>query len=791
MVGKGIISRLRDGWGITVLTAVVLLLACACTKQTPVRPAIEEARVILSIRTPRSAAAAQRAASVQTPDETSVREVHVLVFRDAQATGDYRFAYMVRGSLLSRQQDGTTRFEAKLRTADVPLKLIVLANSGGAFAAYSPAVGQDEAAVRERLELAFPQGGMAGDLPMYGEVALPRIDAGETNTMDVTMLRAVARVDVRVVLDAGSPAFELREVRVYRANDRLRLIPDALAGTDAPGVAAPTVPSSAASLVEPLLKSVPEGTDSIGGLYLPESLTVSDSQLRRTAATTVVVGGIFGDDTEVSYYRVDFNSGVDGHPFGQVLRNYLYAFTVKRVSASGWPSPEEAAANMAASMSVEVQPWEDFTSEMYFHEDYFGVSTRNVRLPFLPGYSRTVDVESTMSYSMEWPDTPAAGAVSDYGVPLSDGYFTATILHDASGQDKFTHIRIEAPQYNTSDADVTATLRLRVNGTAVDIRVVKESPSRYSDRVMQVMSMGTSFGSMGDYATTVGYTLAMRRVLDANFSPASRYPFKTGGFFFLTVPVSTVVYAASTTPADVAYYKKMIDNVDILVLAYTTVTSPQVADMLFDEWLVEKPNRVLWVMMDATAYNAGISARLRQEGLGTWQDIAGMFDPAAGYRAASGADFAYANAQEAGQFFEGPFGTVGEGVPLFYSDAIAGVVQLPDSAKRRITPLVYNNNAPYDDYMSVGVETRRGVVYQGEAQLFQGGYGMSGMAGNSAQVNGTIVSAPQMTGTTARYYLDVLNANIWAWAVGRVIYGPPDDESNHDENIAVSRAGRP
>lgn len=776
MTGTGIISRIRYGWRVAAFTAAALAMLCSCVKESVGTPRPEDAKVILNIRTPKSVAPQRRARSVQTPEETAVREVHVLVFRDAQGTGEYTFAYRVRGSRLSQQSNGASQFEAILQTTDVPIRLVILANCGELFQTFSPGVGQSEESVRSELVMEFPGEGLSDFLPMYGEISLPGIDAGQTNVIGVTVLRAVARVDVVTRLETGSPAFELRDVRIYRANDRLRLIPDDVADFDAPKVTAPTVPASAEPLIRPLTKTAQEPTDSIGGLYLPESLSVSDSQLRRTAATTVVVGGVFEGDTEVTYYRVDFNSGVAGHPFGQVLRNYLYTFTVKRVTASGWPTAEEAATNLSASMTVEVQPWDDFTSDMYFHEGYLGVSTRSVQMPFLPGYPRTVDVESTENYSIEWLDTPSAGSVSAWDVPLSDGYFTATILHDPGEADNRTHIRIESPQYNTTDDEIAATLRLRVNDTAVDIRVVKESPSRYSDRVFQVMSMGSSFGSMGDYATTVGYTLAMRRVLDVNFSPDSQYPFRIGGFFYLTVPISTVVYSASVAPADIAYYKKMIDNTDILILPYGNVTSSQVADMLYDEWLVEKPNRVLWVMLDASAYNVGIRTRFQQEGLGTWQDIGSMFNAAAGYRAAEASDFAYANAREVGQFFAGPFGTVDEGELLFGSDAVAGVVQLPDSAKRRITPLVYNNNPPYDDYMSLGVEIRRGVIYQGEAQLFQGGLGMSGMAGNSAQTNGTIVSAPQVTGTTERYYLDVLNANIWAWAVGRVIYGPPDGE---------------
>lgn len=780
MFGKGDINRFTGMGAIAGLLLTMLSVLYSCTPENLAIPDSGDAKVILDIRTPRSKVSGLSAGNVQTSDETSISDVQILVFHDAEGSGDYTFAYTVTGSQVSQQENRSTRFEAIIRSTDFPLKLVILANSRGILKTHAPAVGQDEKSVKEALVMNFPKEGMTGNLPMYGELSMSRLDASVVNTLNVTALRAVARVDVKTRLDAGSPGFGLREVRIYRANDLLRLIPNESAMDSPVKVNTPTVPSTAKPLSQPLVKASQDASDSIEGVYLPESLSFTDSEQRRTAATTVVVvggGGVFEGDTDVSYYRVDFNSGVAGHPFGQVLRNFLYTFTIKKVTASGWPTPEEAATNLAASMTVEVQPWEDFTSDMYFHDNYIGVSTRAVQVPFLPNYTQTVDVESSMHYSIEWVESPSAGNVSEYGVPLAYEQFTATIVHNQSENDNLTHIRIESPQYNKTDSEFTATLRLKANDTSVDIKVVKESPSRYSNRVFEIISMGTSYGSLGDYATPVSYTLAMRKVLDVNFSPTSKYPFRIGGFTYLTVPVSASIYSASVSATDVANFKKIIDPTDILILSYSTITSVEVANMLMDEWLVEKPHRVLWVMMDATTFNTGISNWFQRQGLGTWRDMGSLFDPAAGYRAASASDFAYSNAQEVQQFFSGPFGTVTEGSLLFYSDVIAGFVLLSDSAQKRITPLVYNNKAPYDNYMSVGVDTRRGVVYQGESQFFQGGLGMSGMAGNSAQVNGTIISAPQVSGTTSRYYLDVLNANIWAWAVGRVIYGPPPTDT--------------
>lgn len=765
IINNSIVKQTSRWW----LICMLLCCMASCTDEDSFNqsPDSDQATLVLNIKTPASSILHPATRSLQTIDETTVANIKVLVFSDANGDGSYRFSYMADGTQLESRQDQTSRFQVMLRSSSLPMKFFLVANYADAFSTYTPASGEDEATVKTSLRMNFTSDGLSKNLPMYGEISVYGLDAATINVFDVSVLRAIARVDVKTALSPESTAFALREVYAFRTNNQIQIIPNALTSNETMRVASPSVPTGSALLPQPVGKSSAVPTDSIGGVYIPESLSTDDSGQSKVSATTVVVGGTFGNDTVTTYYRVDFNSGMEGHSFGQVLRNYLYTFYIKSVSAPGFPTAEEAAENLASSMTVEVHQWEDFTTDMFFHDNYIGLSTRQVSLPYLPNYTQTIDVEASLNYQMQWLDTPEAGTVSESGVPLSNGYFTATIIRDASEAPTVSHIRIESSEYNTSDQPVKATLRLIANGTAADITIIKESSAKVTPKTIRVLSMGTGYGSLGSFNATVVATLPMRRILDTNFSTTSSYPVKTGGFFFLTVPLSDPNFTNATTDASLAVFKRLISDFDVLVLTYTNVVSQQVTDLLLDEWLVEDTHRVLWVMRDDKNTNANLLARLASEGEGVWENIGDAFDVNAGYRYSNKADYAYNNEEEVDEFFNGPFGSI-DNTPgkqiLRPGNIVSGACKIEDSSKQFVTPLVYSNKAGYTDYMAVGVNKKRGIVYQGESEFFEYNLGMS----LSAYTNGTLTTGPSDNG---KYYFDVLMSNIWAWVAGRVLYG--------------------
>lgn len=746
----------------SIITALLCLIAC--NHDSDVTLSDDKAAVVLKINT------TELATRAQIESEVTVNHVEVLVFEDAANSGEYLYAYMVSGSQLNYQSDQSTEFMAILNKTDQPVKLYVVINSQNAFTSYSPSAGDTEEELKVALQKAYaPTEYAASGLPMYGTAVLENIGTETvSNVLNITVLRAIARVDVVKDLESSSPAFTMQEVYVFRPNSMMQIVPNALV-SGSMKVDTPSVPSDAVALSGTLLASS-NAAESFTSLYVPEANSYTDSEDQRLNATVIVVGGILEGDDEISYYRIDFNSGLNGHPFGQILRNYQYIFTIKEVSTTGWSTPELAAENASSYLVVEVQQWEEFSTNIYIPGDYLAVSTRTVNMPFLPSYTRTVDVESGQTYQIQWLDDSGnltGEAVSEYDVALSNDFFTATIVADANNS-TVSHIEFTSSLYNKSDDEYSYTLRITANnGIIVDIVVTKESPSRYSDKVIQVLSTGADYGSLGTYSTTVAATLGMRNVLDNNFSPTSSYPFKIGGFFYWTVTISGTSYTNATTTANVASFKKIISNVDVLILTYSNVTSTLVAEMLLDDWLVNNTNRVLWVNRDNASSNVNVVARTATDGDGTWANIGTGYNATAGYRTAGASDYAYNNATEVTDFFDGPFGVVPENMALYAADGTAGASLIETTSKQNVTPLIYNNYTGYTDYMLLGVNKKRGIVYSGESQFFTGSasYPMSAGANSSGTID---------TSTTgSKNHTDVLNANLWAWIVGRVIYGPP------------------
>lgn len=72
---------------------------------------------------------------------------------------------------------------------------------------------------------------------------------------------------------------------------------------------------------------------------MPEAAGETDAAAQLSDATCIVVGGYYDGASELSYYRIDFNPGVEGHPFGQVLRNHKYVFRIKKVTGTGGVMP--------------------------------------------------------------------------------------------------------------------------------------------------------------------------------------------------------------------------------------------------------------------------------------------------------------------------------------------------------------------------------------------------------------------------------------------------------------------
>jgi hypothetical protein len=190
------------------------------------------------------------------------------------------------------------------------------------------------------------------------------------------MLRSIARVDVTATEVAN---FRMTGVKAYRANNYLQVIPDE---TGVSKVTFPSVPEGSDRNVDSSIFPVSsENWNNFSArLYLSETWSPEPAD-QVDKATCIVVEGYYADSNTPSYYRMDFDPDNNHNAFGQVLRNHKYIFNIKKVSAPGWSTPDDAAHNRSSNIVAEVQAWDDDTMDMYFDgEHHFGISTMAIKL---------------------------------------------------------------------------------------------------------------------------------------------------------------------------------------------------------------------------------------------------------------------------------------------------------------------------------------------------------------------------------------------------------------------------
>lgn len=723
---------------IRIILIALLLIGCVEEELNQVLPPATggEETIYFTVNTPQSTLpTALRRNRIDT--ETQIVDAIVLVFEYTNTK--YIYKYFVRGSELSQDDSGRTKFKAMLHATNKQVKLMLLANMGNAFELQAPDAGATEEEVKKQLTLNFSSAGWNNELPMYGEITLSDgIEIPQLQTYPVTLLRAVARVDVVKNLIDGTPGFVLEEVYAFKANNQLQLVPERFVSISPPKVSAPSVPVDAEHLGEPVVRVVQSGNESVEQLYLPEAAGVTSNAEKQNLATAIVIGGRFNGDAEISYYRADFNSGVSGHPFGQILRNHRYIFNIRKVLSPGWSTPEEAARNLSASMTVEVQTWEDFSTEMYFGDHRFAISSREISLRYTKDSNRKLDIESTLPYSIQWLDNstgePVGECVSDFNAVISNENFDAVLLKLAGDAQHISHLLFRTRNDNYAGSVITNKLRVSAGNWVADITVSQDNTAMYSGRYIHVLSV-EEIGNLGT-TTTAANADAMRAVLDKQFAPDG--VIKIGGFAFSRVTNVDATVGASTA-TNLAAMKRLIGAQDVIYLPYNVGVSADVADLLL-AWLDNSPHRVLIVGADSNTTNVKLREELTEDGVWAHSSISTV-----------STNYLRAPASvEASVFFDGVFGTVSPTASFSRADAIAGYNS--SYPVGTVVPLITGDKTGYTGYMFFGVNKERRIVYNGDAQLFQSGR-MSNAQGN---VNSD---------------LDRLMANVWAWIVEQVIYG--------------------
>ena len=648
--------------------------------------------------------------------ETEIDEIQLLVFEE----GGYK--YRVTGISITNSGT-TTSFSARLLATDKTLDLYIVANATAAILANEPQVGDTENEVRTKLQLGFPLGGNFTTLPMSGHYRLVSgLDANYRQEISgVSMLRAVARVDVLV---GGITNFELTSIQAYRVNSRIQLI----ANQDLPVVTAPSIPVNSRMEVNTPVSAV-SGNQAVSGLYLSESVSPAESE-RVNGATCVVVGGKYAGSGEVTYYRIDFDPDDTQGSFGQILRNHRYVFTIRSVAGPGWPSADEAASNRSAQINLDIQSWDESTTDMYFDTDHhFGVSTREVVLGSKQNAALTVQVDTDLSdYTFQWSDEQ--GNVSGTAAQsLTGSYFKVEKTNNGR------HIVVTALQSNNSDSDerkayfVINASRWRI------LMTIRQQIVDISGRTINMVSFRSYLGHLGENLLLPNISpesrgAGLQGILNnpANFGTGGTVT--CGGFNLLLTNVSaSSINDAALALADVIYFN-YVSNGDLRI-----DLSP------VGRWLKASAKRVLILSFDSQ----GVNTPIMQEFLGSTPDLMQTSPKSGSYPLAgkSASDFF----TDMGPFTVTPYTPVDANFKFQNYDVTHGEIG-PGSAEG-ITPLL---NGPGGGIV-LGVDMSRRIIYIGDIDIFSANNSNSGINNSKGTINSNASK---------------LIANLFAWVVGVV-----------------------
>ena len=490
-----------------VVLATLFVTAVACIDAPVYRPGVspdDEARELhLFVDVP---AAGQSAAAraVTATEENTIRTVDVLAFRVDGANETFDYAATATATSTSTPGATTQAFVTSLRMRSYPQRFVLVTNARQQVQSVvgSAAQGTPKATLLSQLrfDLATGQDRWTAvgsqnytPIPMWGESAPETVSSATRNlTSTILLMRMVARLDVR--LDAGvvglADRFKIRSVALYNTNSGGRIVPDAskviteqrngqtYLRVNATSVPADLAPYSArrpgpivyTDFTAPGVADV----SMAGAIYTFETTnSATDSE-----ATCIVVGGLFGTDTEPSYYRVELLDPATQTRL-DVLRNNQYVVNITNVLARGFATAAEAFNSRAVNMTARVLEWNDprlssvtFDGQNYMASDKGQVTLYNnaYTAPLVTGENvlqLSTDVPTGWSVErITAPDgvTPAPW-LTMYPTSGPAGAITAAFLNltaNNTGVDRSAMIRLAAGRLRMS-IRVNQTVRLPVS----------------------------------------------------------------------------------------------------------------------------------------------------------------------------------------------------------------------------------------------------------------------------------------------------------------------------------------
>ena len=341
----------------STITLLWVMLATALVSCEGGQPGITDGEVLLTLHLSLPGSekeAGTRAITSVQEDAIDISQLKVLAFKENGSTEI--FAYEAPQVII---QAGKYVVTLKQSQAGEKYKLVIIANTGSKM----PFIPENTSKSDALKMITFNATGVwktnsstdYTPIPMWGETATAQVITPSTSLGSITLLRALARVDVGCTLSgetaSGLANFTLKSVSIYRTKNKGYAAP-VNGGTITGNVVTSVSIPPDAGINSALTYACSDGKSLIRTIYVAET----EQGTSKDNNVCLVIGGTYAGS--LNYYRVDLTSSGSYIP---IKRNCRYMMNIKTVSNVGYTTEAEALKGdktLDIATSVSAETWD-------------------------------------------------------------------------------------------------------------------------------------------------------------------------------------------------------------------------------------------------------------------------------------------------------------------------------------------------------------------------------------------------------------------------------------------------
>lgn len=275
-------------------------------------------------------------------NERTVNDVQIYTFVNNQ------FVEKVKYVLIGGTNGDTTRFiEGKLLetyTSGIPMDFVVIVNAEDkGVSNINISSGDSKNDLYQKLLYNYNKNtDWSTNIPMWGEGYISSVKSGENNIGELTLKRAIAKVNVTVNNGIGIKDFEITEIQLHNYNTQGYCVP---INNDGPSI--PTTSSISNDFLTSGKLSGTEGNRFENKFYIPEHLNIGVKDGKKI--TLIIKAKVKGQER---IYPIAFSENEKDY---NVLRNYIYVFNITSVKMD---------IDVTSTLEYEVKAWNEETIDI-------------------------------------------------------------------------------------------------------------------------------------------------------------------------------------------------------------------------------------------------------------------------------------------------------------------------------------------------------------------------------------------------------------------------------------------